>query len=121
MCKFSSKSGWVPFQPLGDLTWNDPQYKYFYNKSLFWASILRQILIKMHSKIHQIRSFFKNFLRERCLYIYKSSVTKYYIILHAPKTAHHIAPLFKIFLFDLILSTTPNPIACKHAPNHILG
>ena len=25
MCKFSSKSGGVPFQPLGDLTWNDPQ------------------------------------------------------------------------------------------------
>ena len=24
MCKFSSKSGGVPFQPLGDLTWNDP-------------------------------------------------------------------------------------------------
>ena len=23
MCKFSSKSGGVPFQPLGDLTWND--------------------------------------------------------------------------------------------------
>ena len=22
MCKFSSKSGGVPFQPLGDLTWN---------------------------------------------------------------------------------------------------
>ena len=26
MCKFSSKSGGVPFQPLGDLTWNDPAY-----------------------------------------------------------------------------------------------
>ena len=25
MCKFSSKSGGVPFQPLGDLTWNDPK------------------------------------------------------------------------------------------------
>ena len=25
MCKFSSKSGVVPFQHLGDLTWNDPQ------------------------------------------------------------------------------------------------
>ena len=25
MCKFSSKSGGVPFQPLGDLTWNDPE------------------------------------------------------------------------------------------------
>ena len=25
MCKFSSKSGGVPFQPLGDLTWNDPR------------------------------------------------------------------------------------------------
>ena len=24
MCKFSSKSGGVPFEPLGDLTWNDP-------------------------------------------------------------------------------------------------
>ena len=24
MCKFSSKSEGVPFQPLGDLTWNDP-------------------------------------------------------------------------------------------------
>ena len=24
MCKFSSKSGGVPFQPLGHLTWNDP-------------------------------------------------------------------------------------------------
>ena len=25
MCKFSSKSGGgVPFQPLGNLTWNDP-------------------------------------------------------------------------------------------------
>ena len=24
MCKFSSKSAGVPFQPLGDLTWNDP-------------------------------------------------------------------------------------------------
>ena len=24
MCTFSSKSGGVPFQPLGDLTWNDP-------------------------------------------------------------------------------------------------
>ena len=24
MCKFSSKFGGVPFQPLGDLTWNDP-------------------------------------------------------------------------------------------------
>ena len=23
MCKFLSKSGGVPFQPLGDLTWND--------------------------------------------------------------------------------------------------
>ena len=29
MCKFSSKSGGVPFQPLGDLTWNDPQTKRF--------------------------------------------------------------------------------------------
>ena len=30
MCKFSSKSGGVPFQPLGDLTWNDPIVaKYF--------------------------------------------------------------------------------------------
>ena len=27
MCKFSSKSGGVPFQPLGDLTWNDPSSK----------------------------------------------------------------------------------------------
>ena len=27
MCKFSSKSGGVPFQPLGDLTWNDPSVK----------------------------------------------------------------------------------------------
>ena len=24
MCRFSSKSGGVPFQPLGDMTWNDP-------------------------------------------------------------------------------------------------
>ena len=29
MCKFSSKSGGVPFQPLGDLTWNDPCVKFF--------------------------------------------------------------------------------------------
>ena len=28
MCKFSSKSGGVPFQPLGDLTWHDP-YVFF--------------------------------------------------------------------------------------------
>ena len=28
MCKFSSKSGGVPFQPLGDLTWNDPSCMY---------------------------------------------------------------------------------------------
>ena len=28
MCKFSSKSGGVPFQPLGDLTWNDPKQVY---------------------------------------------------------------------------------------------
>ena len=27
MCKFLSKSGEVPFQPLGDLTWNDPIVK----------------------------------------------------------------------------------------------
>ena len=27
MCKLSSKSGGVPFQPLGDLTWNDPLSK----------------------------------------------------------------------------------------------
>ena len=27
MCKFSSKSGGVPFQPLGDLTWNDPKHR----------------------------------------------------------------------------------------------
>ena len=25
MCIFSSKSEGVPFQPLGDLTWNDPK------------------------------------------------------------------------------------------------
>ena len=29
MCKFSSKSGGVPFQPLGDLTWNDPLVKFY--------------------------------------------------------------------------------------------
>ena len=29
MCKFSSKSGGVPFQPLGDLTWNDPWVEFF--------------------------------------------------------------------------------------------
>ena len=30
MCKFTSKSGGggVPFQPLGDLTWNDPLFTY---------------------------------------------------------------------------------------------
>ena len=27
MCKFLSKSGGVPFQSLGDLTWNDPLVK----------------------------------------------------------------------------------------------
>ena len=27
MCKLSSKSGGVPFQPLGDLTWIDPLAK----------------------------------------------------------------------------------------------
>ena len=33
MCKFSSKSGGVPFQPLGDLTWNDPtQFKSVFTK-----------------------------------------------------------------------------------------
>ena len=30
MCKFSSKSGGVPFQPLGDLTWNDPTVKHYH-------------------------------------------------------------------------------------------
>ena len=30
MCKFSSKSGGVPFQPLGDLTWNDPTVSIIY-------------------------------------------------------------------------------------------
>ena len=36
MCKFSSKSEGVPFQPLGDLTWNDPiaRSNYFF-KSFF--------------------------------------------------------------------------------------
>ena len=28
MCKFLSKSGGVPFQPLGDLTRNDPNIKF---------------------------------------------------------------------------------------------
>ena len=28
MCKFSSKSGGVPFQPLSDLTWNDPMFNF---------------------------------------------------------------------------------------------
>ena len=28
MCTFLSKSGGVPFQPLGDLTWNDPAAKW---------------------------------------------------------------------------------------------
>ena len=36
MCKFSSKSGGVPFQPLGDLTWNDP----------FMALVPSELLLK---------------------------------------------------------------------------
>ena len=36
MCKFSSKSGGVPFQPLGDLTWNDPIAKIFSTPNILY-------------------------------------------------------------------------------------
>ena len=46
MCKFSSKSGGVPFQPLGDLTWNDPQMlENCYVCHLFTPDLLIHVMI----------------------------------------------------------------------------
>ena len=45
MCKFSSKSGGVPFQPLGDLTWNDPE----------WTKHIDVITSKANSKLSFLR------------------------------------------------------------------
>ena len=56
MCKFSSKSGGVPFQPLGDLTWNDPN-----------TDILCQEVLS-HEKSRMFPLFFLNcaFLINNC-------------------------------------------------------
>ena len=51
MCRYSSKSGGgVPFQPLGDLTWNDPSvtkadYIYFETSSIIVCFEKRENLI----------------------------------------------------------------------------
>ena len=53
MCKFSSKSGGVPFQPLGDLTWNDPARKKRCNARLYVRRLRHgdTLCPAMHSKL----------------------------------------------------------------------
>ena len=46
---------------------------------IFWENILRQIIIKIHSKIHKNQSLFKNALREQHLYYLKFPGIKYYL------------------------------------------
>ena len=46
MCKFSSKFGGVPFQPLGDLTWNDPAMKVVTHIYLIKKQFVLQKIIK---------------------------------------------------------------------------
>ena len=43
MCKFSTKSGEVPFQPLGDLTWNDPSFLYNLIDDQLWHVLVGYI------------------------------------------------------------------------------
>ena len=61
-----------------------------------------------------------NSKRERYLYNCKFSVTKYYLKqLYAPKQHTKLHHYLKFS--HVMLSMTPNHIACKHAPNDILG
>ena len=53
MCKFSSKSGGVPFQPLGDLTWNDPILIYMYINH--WDL---ELLVNQTEKYNELRRFY---------------------------------------------------------------
>ena len=48
MCKFSSKSGGVPFQPLGDLTWNDPIVYDFKHYIMLYSITNVQIIIRFN-------------------------------------------------------------------------
>ena len=57
---------------------------------------------------------------ERCLYNYKFSVTKYYLNTGMLQKQHTVLLHYEKFS-HVMLSSTPNPIACKHEPNHILG
>ena len=59
MCKFSSKSGGVPFQPLGDLTWNDPYVRTATRSTLKVEANLTQIL-NFKANFHtEFEPFFK--------------------------------------------------------------
>ena len=91
----------------------------FTKKAIFWAKILREIIIKMHSKKLK---YTKSISIQKCLkgapsmVFYNFQGTNIQIPVYS-KVTHQSTPLFKI---HGILRMTSSPIACRHLPNHIL-
>ena len=88
-------------------------YIYIFAKtSVFWANILRQITIKMHSKIHQINHYSK--MSCSCKYMRKSIIFKisWTIIIPIPACSQvtpQITLLFNIFPWDIIVKNDLKP------------